>query len=105
MTKAVSSGREGVADARVHAAGVGHAFPWQQVVGLHRLLAQHQGKPLVVVDVLQDGHHDLAGQLEELLLAVARAEEAETSRDGVVEADPHRVRSSQTRLLVHSNVT
>ena len=105
VTKAVSGGGESAADARIHAARVGHAFPWQQVVRRHSLRAQHQGKPLFVVDVLQDGHDDLAGQLEELLLAVTRATADQFTSDDVVEANPHRVCDRQTGLLVHSDIT
>ena len=105
MPKAKSGGGESVADARIDVAGVSHTFSWQQVVRRHGVPAHHQGKPLVVMDVLHEGSYDLPAQLEKFLLVVSSPDVLQIRYDSVVQSGPDCVHNGQTRLLVHPHVT
>ena len=105
MSKAKSGRRECVRYPRVHAGHVLRPGTRQQPELAHSCPPDDEGKPLVVVDVLDDGCHDLARLLEDLLVSVHGSQPVQLTGDVVVQAHKHRVNGRQSGLLVHPRVT
>lgn len=76
-----------------------------QTVALHVLLAEEDGQPLVVGDVLEGGYVDLAGLLEHTLIVPMRVQLLQTIGNLVVLAQQHDLNGGQSRILVESTVS
>ena len=105
MSKAKGGRGECVCYPGVYAGDVLRPETRQQSELTQSLTTEDKGKPLVVVDVLNNGDHDLARLLEDLLVCVQRSKSVQLTRNVVVQTHKHRVNGGQPRLFVDPRVT